>query len=145
MFSSLLLGVAIVVGAPAPKETPKADPAKIEGEWVVVKYTRGGKDDEEREKGQTFVIADGKIAVLRGTQRREEVEYKLDPKADPPKIDLIPPAKEKEGTIPGIYKLEGDTLTLCFPKGGKEDRPTKFESPAGSRIVVITMKRAKKE
>jgi uncharacterized protein (TIGR03067 family) len=143
MYPSLVLGLAIAVGAPGPKEAPKAVPARIEGEWVVESYMLGGKD-VGREKGGTFVIADGKIALLKDGRRREEVEYKLDPKADPPRIDLSPPAKEKEGVIPGIYKLDGDTLTLCFPKG-QGDRPTKFESPAESKIVLMTLKRAKKE
>jgi len=140
MCPSLLVGLALAVGAPGLKDT-KADPAKIEGDWVAESYVLGGKD-EGREKGKLFRFADGKISNPEG--KGEEIEYKLDPKADPPQIDLTPIGK-KGPSIPGIYKVEGDTLVLCFPKGRRTDRPTKFESPEGSRIVLFTFKRATKK
>jgi uncharacterized protein (TIGR03067 family) len=138
--ASLLIGLALVVGAPAPKDA-KADPSKVEGDWVAESYILGGKESE-REKGRVFRFADGKITMV---GRREDVEYKLDPKADPPHIDLIPIGKEKADPILGIYKLDGDTLVICFPKGGKADRPAKFESPDGSQIVLLKLKREKKK
>ena len=89
-----------------------------------------------------FRIGDGKILTV---GKKEQVDYKLDAKTDPPSIDLIPPKAEKEGSLQGIHKLEGDTLMICFPKGGRSERPKKFESPADSNIVLMTLKRAKKE
>jgi uncharacterized protein (TIGR03067 family) len=133
MNSTLLLGLALSVGAPAPKEAPKADPAKIEGDWVIEKYVNGGKVDDKRTGMEVKITAD---EITPG--RESAARYTLDPKADPPRIDLTTDKK----TIPGIYKLEGGTLTICFPKGQGE-RPSKFESPDGSRIVVMTLKRAK--
>ena len=56
------------------------------------------------------------------------------------------------GTLPFIghdfkfdLKVDGDTLTLAFARGAPgAARPTKFESPEGSEIMVMTLKRAKK-
>lgn len=137
MNPSLLLGLAIAVAAPAPKEGAKTDPGTFEGEWKIESYIQGSKPNENR-IGTVFQIGDGKVVTV---GKKEQVDYKLNPKADPPEIDL---GTEKE-TIRGIYKLDGDTLILCFPKGKGSERPAKFESPADSNIVVMTLKREKKK
>jgi len=94
------------------------------------------------------LTADGKFIVREG--KREQAEqgtYKTDTKKDPAEIDIMPPSeKAGRGTIRGIFKIEGDTLTLCVT-GGKDDgdRPAKFESPEGSQVMLMTLKRAKKD
>jgi uncharacterized protein (TIGR03067 family) len=91
--------------------------------------------------------ADGGLTVKEGNRTKPEgASYKVDPKKDPAEIDLIPPPDKKEPTLQGIYRLDGDTLTLCFGRGGPgAERPKKFESPEGAETVVMTLKRAKKE
>jgi uncharacterized protein (TIGR03067 family) len=145
MYPSLLIGLAVVVAAPAPKEAPKKE-ATIVGEWIGEKAVSGGKEMPVPPGGISFGFhADGTLTIKEGGRTDGKTgSYKVDPKKNPAEIDLIPPADKKDDTILGIYKLEGDTLTLCFQKGDPE-RPTKFESPEGERTVVITMKRVKKD
>lgn len=137
MCNTLLLGLAITIAAPAPKEGGKADPAAFEGEWKVESYIQGGKPNERR-VGTVFQIGEGKVVTV---GKNEQINYKLNPKTDPAEIDLT---NDKEKIL-GIYKLDGDTLILCFPKGRAEERPAKLESPADSNIVLMTLKREKKK
>jgi uncharacterized protein (TIGR03067 family) len=69
--------------------------------------------------------------------------YTIDPAAKPKTIDITgvegPNAGKK---IPGIYELNGDTLTICYGLGGSP-RPTEFKSPAGTPTFLITYKRKK--
>ena len=145
MYPSLLIGLAVVVAAPAPKEAPKKEPT-IVGEWIGEKAVSGGKELPVPPGGIAMGFnADGTLTLHEGGKGNAKTgSYKVDPKKNPAEIDLVPPADKKDDTILGIYKLEGDTLTLCFQKGSGE-RPMKFESPEGDRTVVITMKRVKKD
>jgi uncharacterized protein (TIGR03067 family) len=145
MFPSLLVGLAISVGAPG-KDPAAKDPPSLVGEWVGEKAVAGGKERPVPEGGITFTFAaDGKLTVKEGKRDKNDTgTYKADPKKAPAEVDIIPPEDKKEPTVLGIYKLDGDTLTLCFGRGKEGSRPTKFESPEGSQTIVITLKRVKK-
>lgn len=45
-------------------------------------------------------------------------------------------------TVHGIYKLERDTLTVCYERNG--DPPTEFVSKQGSTVVLEVLKRDEK-
>jgi uncharacterized protein (TIGR03067 family) len=141
---SLIVGLAIVVAAPAAKDPPKKEPPSIIGEWAGESGVRGGKPDNPPPGTSITFTKDGKVIMKEGGEgRAEEATYKADSKKDLAEIDITPPAREKEQTLLGIYKIEGDTLTLCFSMGG--ERPKAFEAPAGTQIMLITCKRVKKD
>jgi uncharacterized protein (TIGR03067 family) len=148
MQSTLLLSLAILVAAPGPKDPPKKEPT-IVGEWIGENATSGGMALPVPQGGINFTFtADGKLTVQEpGSGKAGDAgTYQIDPKKTPAEIDLIPPGERNEPTILGIYKLDGDTLTLCFHQGGPgSERPKNFESPAGAKSMVMTLKRAKKD
>ena len=150
MFASLLVGLAVTVGAQDKKDPPAKDPpakgAPIVGTWVGEKAVAGGKEQPVPPGGISFTFGpDGKLTVTEGKQNKPDSgTYKTDPKKDPAEIEIIPPAEKKEPTVQGIYKVDGDTLLLAFSRGKGGNRPTKFESPEGSDVIVITLKRDKK-
>jgi uncharacterized protein (TIGR03067 family) len=145
MYASLWIGLAVAVGAPGAKDPPKKE-ASIVGVWVREKLTANGKDESEHAAGARFTFTeDGKFLMKqKDREERDEGTYKVDPKKDPAEIDLMGRGGKKDSPFPGIYKLDGDTLTICILKGGAT-RPTKFESPEGSELILMTFKRAKKE
>ena len=84
----LLLGLAITLAAPAPKETPK-EPPKLEGDWIVESFEGGG------EKGPpgsiTMQFTADKVNIREGKREKaEEAGYTVDLKAKPATIDIRP-------------------------------------------------------
>jgi uncharacterized protein (TIGR03067 family) len=146
---ALLLSVALGVSAPKLKHLPKTDTG-IVGQWVLESSTFGGKAAKIANDLRYEFTADGQWII-----RREGAEvkalprtFKVDAKANPATIDVTyqkpdgGPAQQP-GML-GIYKIEGDTLTICYAPGSA-DRPTTFDPADGARVAVLVLKRAKKK
>ncbi len=148
-----LVAVMIVSGAvaaPLPKTAGPKDPPTpdISGDWVLLRLTIGG---ESIPLDSIYVYnrftGDGKRF-----QRRSLNDIPVNPQfytlgreGARHTIDL----SQKVGdpvTSRGIYELDGDTLTTCTTVVDPSvERPTKLESPAGSKLVLAVYKRAKKD
>jgi uncharacterized protein (TIGR03067 family) len=138
--------LAAAFAAPAQdKEKDKDDAKKLAGTWTAISWVRGdgviGPDAVDTE----LVIKDGTYEFPKGINRISgKGEFKT--VAGKNHIDFTPadgPAKGK--TLPGIYKVEGDTLTLCFRPAGAE-RPTAFKSADRSTVLATyERKPAKKD
>jgi hypothetical protein len=67
--------------------------------------------------------------------------FSTDTAKDPAVLEIT---DSKKRTKKMIYKVEKDTLVVCWADGDREC-PTKFESPAGMRIVMLTFSRGEKK
>jgi uncharacterized protein (TIGR03067 family) len=77
--------------------------------------------------------------------RRPALKFTLNPEKKPKGIDIemgVP-----VGTSEGIYKLDGDELTICVASGGKNGkpapRPTEFAAKKGEHHALFVLKRVK--
>ncbi len=136
---------------------------------VVLWAGTGSADDDGRGRGElerhqgtwrtSTSIYDGKpapdelVRPITRTVEKDHVVWKkdgksfagtrieLDPSRDPRTIDVIPDGGKDRGTrVLGIYKLEGDRLTICMASPGKP-RPAEFKAEPGSGCTLRTFTR----
>jgi uncharacterized protein (TIGR03067 family) len=121
----------------------KKEAAKLEGTWTVDSAETNGKGLDVW-KGEKFTFSDDKATIpfsKGGT-------FKVDASKDPKWIDI---ATLDQGTILGIYQIDGDKIKLCTnatkkaSKDGKaveeaSERPTQFDS---KQTILYVLKREK--
>jgi uncharacterized protein (TIGR03067 family) len=130
MLASLL---ALTLAAPGPKDKP--DPAKdIIGLWEL-EHAEGGSGrsgplEEPASPLRYRFDKDGTWTVLEGDKLAMPARaVKIDGWANPATVDFTISKDSPKRTL-GIFKIEGDSLTICKAYPGK-DRPTKFEARPG--------------
>ena len=138
-----LLFAALVVGAPAPKDKPNTA-EELYGLWELERSESGVEVKARQREGplRYKYNKDGTWVVLEGD--KEVVgprQFKMDTKASPATIDSNVSAPGGE-VVFGIYKIEGDKLTICKARPNQE-RPTEFAAPTGSTNYLMIFRRVK--
>jgi uncharacterized protein (TIGR03067 family) len=140
--------VVCLIGSEAPKK-PVVDAAelkKLAGHWEVAQQEHGGKKTPAKKLAGLAVEVSGKRMTTRekGDVKEDATILALDPKSKPAAIDLkIASGADMGRVVKGIYKLEGDNLTVCVAEPGKE-RPTAFAAREGTGHTLFVFKRVKK-
>src|SRR5262245_42964237 len=142
MLPTLFAGLALLAAAPALKDPPPKS-AAIEGEWTIETALVGGKPDEAIQLNpiDKIVITSNRWTVIGGGKPTYETSFRLDPRQNPAQLDFGSPGQDGV-TTGAIFKLNGDSLVICYVLEG--ERPAKFECPSGSSVRMITLKRLKK-
>jgi len=142
----LLTIVSILLLASPPKEDRvKKEMDQLQGGWKSeVTVVDGAKRWTSLQFDGDAVTWQNHIAQGRFNKASVvKFTYKLDLSEKPPKIDLTWAEFANKGKVDlGIYRLEGDKLTLCTSQIGKE-RPQAFEAKEGSGHTLLHLERAK--
>lgn len=129
---------AIARQEPKAKAEPKVrtDQELIQGTWQIVGLEANGKPEPAANyKGNAITFSKDKATLREGNYPAIDFTFTLDPTKTPRAIDLT----AKTVVIRGVYKLEGDDLTLSLSVGGS--RPADFATKAGGESETFTLKR----
>jgi uncharacterized protein (TIGR03067 family) len=150
--TKLLLSVAILTFSTAalvadpPKADDKDDVKKLQGTWQATTWIDHGMQPGPEDEVKEFRLKFKDNSVIFG--RRKGVEdqgqkYTLDPSKQPKWIDID--MGEKPLGL-GIYKIEGDDLTICVVgstnSGKPSPRPSEFKAKKDQHTLLV-LKRVK--
>ncbi|QDT02020.1 hypothetical protein K227x_03910 [Rubripirellula lacrimiformis] len=130
---------------------------RLQGRWEIVGGTNQGRELSEAEVSGTYVtITTNSIVTYdRSNQARYQAVFTVDEDKDPMHITMRTvaenaPTRPKAGdplesdevtTAAGIFKFDGQSKwVLCYALPGA-DRPTKFQSPDGSRTMLFLLEK----
>lgn len=142
-----LVCVVLLVGADK-KDNATKDTEKLHGKWVAKSAERGGKAvdlDQDEHIPQSITFKGDKVTVV--TRKGEHGgSVKLGHQEKLGTLDLTPDDPEKKDhTVKALYRLEGDTLTVCVNEGKISERPREIGAKEGSHCAVVTFTREKKK
>ena len=151
--------------ATADVKKAKGEWADLKGDWDIVSVEIDGRKSEPKDLGfNRCTILAPKPGVVAGTSsvgwfiyfldKRLFAEFQvdiLDPTTKPMSLQLqaggsgpLDPDRTAIRDCGGIYRLDGDKLTVCLSKGvrsGKPGRPEKFTADTGTGQTLIAFKR----
>ncbi len=113
----------------------------LQGSWKAVALEAGGQSlPKEAIPDFTYTIgADGKA-----TGKMAKIEYTasmtVNPKKEPKTIDNAHETGAQKGKKQyGVYKLEGDRLTVCMTSPGRaeSDRPKDFNTKDTTNVLFV--------
>ncbi len=145
--------VVLLYGALAMADEKKANPLskeakkelqKLQGEWLLKKVESAGKKVENIDEKVVLEIKGNKW-IFTGQLKGEIIA--LDPATDPKCLDIKSVEKGRKGQVDeAIYKIDGDTLTICLYQGKGKQRPTRFEATAEQPdTILVVFRKATKE
>ena len=138
-------------------ELIKADLALFQGDWVLVEYRINGIDAPKEVlkevrilfENQTFKMKPMPVSTYFAnmettwkTDKDFESAFELGKSGKSKTIALITEDGNEKYSMKGIYRLEHDSLTVCFSTS--EELPTEFEGKPNTESRLLKMERIKK-
>jgi uncharacterized protein (TIGR03067 family) len=153
MFASTLVCIAFTLGVPLPAdkmtEEQKKEMKKFVGLWEFKEVIREGKSRERHWlEDLTVEYAENGCYMIKHQDRVVGLgRITIDPTTNPKQLNLVYSERgEYDGKlrgvheVEGIYKIEKDSITLCFnTEGNNGARPTTFSSTEKEQRMLETL------
>jgi uncharacterized protein (TIGR03067 family) len=113
-----------------------------QGTWAVTSSIHDGQEaPADVARSIKRAVSDNHVVWERNGKRFAGTTVVLKPDQDPKAIDVIPDGGPNRGEhVLGIYKLDGDTLTICMAAPG-QPRPKDWTAGKGSGRTLRVFKR----
>jgi uncharacterized protein (TIGR03067 family) len=109
----------------------------FQGEWSMISMEiKLAKIPEDDVKNFRLTVNGDKWVVKKNGRIYVNSVMRIDHSMEPKAIDLVQDSSNTELIYPGIYKIEGDTLTMCRTSGYKE-RPKEFKTTLDAAILIV--------
>jgi len=133
------------VGPFAAADPKKDDADSPKGKWSALSISLGGKSllaDEVKDLKCTF--DDKSYTQLKGSEVIEEGDFKVDTSKSPKTIDFdIKKGPDNGKKQLGIYKIDGEKLTLVVSMPGSDERPKSFKIDPESQVLEFVFEKVK--
>jgi uncharacterized protein (TIGR03067 family) len=125
-------------------EVARKELDRLQGQWHTKELGRRGKTVDVNDAKMTLEIKGNKW-IFTGQEKGEIVA--IDPKTDPLCLDIKSVEEGRKGQVDeAIFKIDGDTLTICLHQGKEKQRPTRFETtPEQPDTILAVFERVKKK
>jgi len=112
---------------------------ELQGVWKIVSMEWDGRQFPGKVSGKIIIRGD-KATSYGG---KEPVTYSLEiaPQQKPARLNLLKNVNGELKIKRCIYKIEGDTLTLCHHFKSNQARPAQFETRASDGLLLTRLKR----
>jgi uncharacterized protein (TIGR03067 family) len=142
----LALAVAGLLAADAPRDEANKEKQKIQATWQCTAAEVNGRKAPEAEVNALKLIFAGTEFTFKLPDGDVKGNVKmLDTTTESRLIDLDFKVGPIRGTLEGIYKVEGDTLTLCLHSmPDVKQRPAEFTGKEGSNQFLLVFRREKR-
>jgi uncharacterized protein (TIGR03067 family) len=138
-----LLALVLATGA-ARAGGEREEQLRLQGTWEMVALGTATAKAPPKNAGRKAEIIGNKLSLAPKT----EWVLRLYPTRNPPEVDItIAEGKNRDKVMRGIYKLEGDTLTLYYGAVTSGQRPASFDDVQAKflRMVLKRVPAEKKE
>lgn len=138
----MLLVTSLACFALAREDVVKEEMNQLQGSWKLIALELDGqKVEPDPAETNRIVIRDNKLTPADG----DGFTFKIDPTTTLKIIDFTKATGDDKGRVfEGIYRLDGDRLTLCISIGeGVKARPAEFAAEPGSGRALVVLSRRK--
>ncbi len=113
---------------------------KLQGRWSLVAPVTFDGQPQDVPPGTEILIEGDRLTVSLNDRKTIFAPFtiEIDPSKSPATIDLVTSGGAR---ALGIYRLDGDTLTMCNSSAADRPRPEGFRSDPGRKEGLMTYRR----
>ena len=116
------------------KEIP--DLEKFQGEWIIYSIESLGRKIDGTKATTLSIKGHAWLMTIRGKETKKT--FTINASESPPHFDLSTSVKDGTQLVhKGLYKFDGDSLTVCVPLYANGVRPTELEGGEGVEVFVF--------